>query len=106
MTKILKAEAENGKVTVTAGEVPQAQILSAGKAKSNGILLISEDQKVYIALPMESISQILDLLKESLNKITVASLGVPTQGWATTPTLPTDLTAVIQQISDLKGNLQ
>ena len=106
LTKILIATAENGKVSVESGKVPEANILSAGKAKSNGILMISEEQKFYIALPMESITQILELLNDALSKINMASLGVPTQGWASPPTLPTDLAAVIQQISQLKDNLQ
>lgn len=48
LTKILIAKAENGEVTVEAGKVPGAQILSSGKAASNGILIISEGNKVYI----------------------------------------------------------
>ena len=106
LTKILVATAENGKVSIEAGQVPDAKILSAGKAKSNGILIISEDNKVYIAIPMDSIGKILDLLKTALETITATSLGTPTQGWSVAPTLPTELVETIQAISDLKGNLQ
>jgi hypothetical protein len=62
MTKILSATAENGKVSVVTGDVPNVQILSAGKAASKGFLILNEDDKYYVAIPMESITQIIDNL--------------------------------------------
>jgi len=106
MADILEATAENGKVTAGGSEVPGVSILSSGKAKSSGYLILEKDKKVYVAIPIESITQTLDLLKSALSKITMASLGVPVQGWATPPTLPNDLMTATQEIDKLKDNLQ
>lgn len=106
LTKILIAKAENGVVTVEAGKVPGAQILSSGNAASSGVLIISEGSKIYIALPMDSITQLINSVDSLISKITVASLGIPTQGWATPPTLPADVLSVKQELAQLKENLQ
>ncbi len=106
LTKILIAKAENGDVTVESGKVPDAQILSSGKAASNGILIISEDNKIYIAIPMNSITQLISAVDDFISKITLASLGAPMQGWSAPPTLPTDVLPVKQALAQLKENLQ
>lgn len=105
LTKILIAKAENGEVTVEAGKVPGAQILSAGKAASNGILIISEGNKIYFALPMDSISGILDLMSELSNTLGTG-IAASNGGGAIAPTLATDMQALIQKINQLKENLQ
>ncbi|MDR0676641.1 MAG: hypothetical protein LBF97_06345 [Elusimicrobiota bacterium] len=124
MTTILNAKCENNKVETELdkmiGEIENCQILSQGKAKSEGIVIMSQDDAVYITIPITSLKNILDEVSnlasnvnDLISKITVASLGVPTQGWASPPTLPTALQSVSQaisqlqnKISELKENLQ
>lgn len=122
LTKILTAKAQNGEVSIVddasdkvsdtvsdkvCGKVPNADILSAGKAASKGILIISEDKKVYIALPMGSISKILDLLETAINKIVAdVPIVVPPAGGAVAARLSADMQPVIEQIKQLKENLQ
>jgi hypothetical protein len=123
LTKIFQAKAQNGKVSITDSitdavtdkvsnevcvKVPNADILSAGKAASKGILIISEDKKVYIALPMDSISKILDLLETAISKI-VADVPItiaPNTGAVVAAALYADMQPVINQIKQLKENLQ
>jgi hypothetical protein len=115
--KILSAQAQKNEVSVKdgdiSGKVPKVEILSVGKAESKGILIISQDKKVYIALPMDSISKILELLTDALSKISgdvPASINVPTQAGPVpvpvAPALKADMQSIIREIKDLKGNLQ
>ncbi|MDR0676043.1 MAG: hypothetical protein LBF97_03265 [Elusimicrobiota bacterium] len=120
MSKILQASCENLQVKVANQNVENVNILSSGKTKSNGYLMMDKSEFVYIAIPIESMKNILDEVSnlasnvnDLISKITVANLGVPTQGWASPPTLPTVLVSVSQaidklqsEINELKENLQ
>ncbi|MDR2426819.1 MAG: hypothetical protein LBD46_06565 [Endomicrobium sp.] len=103
--KILNATAENGEVSADAGKVPNAQILSAGKAKSAGILLISEEDKIYIAIAIDSMGKIIDSLISMTD--TIANGQWTGSGTvAPSPALVTQLGQLKTELNQLKENLQ
>lgn len=105
MSEILEATAENGEVKVVAGTVSGCRILSAGKAKSSGVILLIKGQKVYVAIPMDSISKILDLMADLANKVG-SGVVASNAGGPVAPDLMASMQSVAQEIKQLKGNLQ
>src|SRR5574344_2772152 len=106
---IFEAKASNGKVQIKIDEVwkdiSDVVILSQGKAESEGIVILEQLEGVYIAIPIGSIQNTLNNIKNVASAVknicsntTIASLGVPTMGWATPPTLPTTLQTVAKSI--------
>lgn len=105
-TKIFKAEAKDGKVFVSGKEVPQTEILSQGKAASKGVMLLNGPDKVYIAVPIGSLKEILDLIK-SLAAIAAGGILASNGGGnITTPDFTANMQKLAQAAGDLKDNLQ
>lgn len=72
-----------------------------------------KDKAVYITIPIESLQdildiscKILDMSSKIISKITVISLGLPTEGWAVPPSLPNDEAELLTEINTLKQEIQ
>ncbi len=105
-TIVVKATAASGKVTTEGGAVSGAEILSQGNMPSEGVLIISGDKVFYIAIPIESIKSILDLIGQVA---TVAASGIlPSNagGDITSSTFASQMAALAAQAQALKGQLQ
>lgn len=111
MTKILQASAEKSKVQVKAGIIKDCQILSAGIEKSKGIVILNENEKVYIAMPIESIKSVLDLITKladianNLASKLSADIMPSNQGGPVAPQLAADMSILQSQISQYKSEL-
>ncbi|MGB2579400.1 hypothetical protein AAIR98_001319 [Elusimicrobium simillimum] len=105
MTKILKANAKDGKVLINGQEVPGADILSQGKAASEGVIILNELEKVYIAMPMDSIKQLLTIVAALADGVG-GGVSAANGGGPIAPTLAADMAAISAKIDQLKGNLQ
>lgn len=105
-TKIFNATAKDGKVSVNGQEVPDTVILSQGKAASGGIMILNGTDKVYIAIPVESLKQILDLVINLANSAASGILAENGGGTITTPAFAADMADIAQSAAELKDNLQ
>lgn len=105
-TKIFKAEAKAGKVFVGGQEVPQTEILSQGKAASKGVMLLNGPDKVYIAVPVDSLKEILGLIKSLAATAAGGVLASNGGGNITTPDFAANMQKLAQAAEDLKDNLQ
>ena len=105
-TMALTATCKNGKVTVNGAEVPGAVILPAGKAKSNGMAILSGEKVFYIAVPVDTLADLIDLVGTLAD--TVASGVLPSNGGGaiTSGTFAADLAQIKTQLTQLKGAMQ
>ena len=99
--RALKAEVKNGKIYVDGAAVEDAVMLCEGKSESEGFFVIDKDKYFYLTKTTQDLTAALNLIIEALQKITLQSLGTPSQGWASPPTLPTDLITVIKKAQEL-----
>lgn len=86
--------------------VPETSILSDGKASSTGILIINDEKKIYIAIPIDSIKAIIDNISSLCDILSTGILASNGGGAITSPTFTTNLTALKNTLTALKGNLQ
>lgn len=105
-TKIFKAQAKGGKVFVNGQEVPQTEILSQGKAASKGVMLLNGKDKAYIAIPIDSLKEILALIKSLASIAAGGILASNGGGNITTPDFAANMQKLAQAAGDLKDNLQ
>lgn len=105
-TIVIKATAANGKITAENGAVNEAEILSQGTAKSEGVLIISGDKVFYIAIPIESIKNILDLIGQAADLAASGILPSNEGGNITSSTFAAQMQALAQQAHTLKEGLQ
>lgn len=105
-TKAFSAACESGKVTVNGAEVPDAVIVSAGKAKSQGVAIFSGAEVFYIAVPVETLSQLIELTAQLAQ--TVASGVLPSNGGGaiTSGSFSADLAQLKSTLNNLKGAIQ
>ncbi|WP_424244956.1 hypothetical protein Dip510_000064 [Elusimicrobium posterum] len=105
MTKVIKATAQNGKVFTEGKEVPAAHILSAGAAPSNGVLILNNLEKVYIAMPMQSIESLIDAVADLATAVG-DNVETANSGGPVAPTLKAAMQKAVQELNELKGKLQ
>lgn len=105
-SKVFTATAEGHKVFVNGQEVPQVNILSQGKAASSGIMILNGTDKVYIAIPVDNLKQILDLVINLANSAASGILAENGGGSITTPTFAADMADIALSAAELKDNLQ
>lgn len=114
MSKVLEATCSaSGEVRVGDVIVTNAVVLSLGKQASSGLLVLDKDRAWYlpssatdIETTLEKISMAIDKIGSILNSIGAGMTGPTT---APPPTLPTDVTALLQikaEIDQLKGALK
>lgn len=113
MSRIIPATCEAGTVTADGVEVEGAEILSSGEGASSGKLLIDGPTATYFTSNAPDISQTIDKINEALNKLVtiLTSIGAGMTGPTTAPppTLATDLseiTAIVSELTTLKGQLK
>lgn len=105
-TKIFKAQAKGGKVFVNGQEVPQTEILSQGQAESKGVMILNAKDKVYIAIPIDSLKEILALIKNLAETAASGVLASNGGGNITTPDYAANMQKLAQSAEALKDNLQ
>ena len=128
MSKILEATCDDqGKVTAEGVTIPEAEVLSAGKANSQGLLLLYKDKAYYLTIGVSDLETSLDKTSEALQSIsdaltkialTLTSIGAGMTGPTTAPppTLAADvaeitgkaseISAIKVEIDELKGALK
>lgn len=107
--KIFNASLKDGQVYIGDTPVPDATVLSQGAGNSSGILLLAENQCIYIAQISDDIKSALTLLADAFTKLStdvkVATGGTSDVGGAT-PTFQKDMQQVAQKLNDLAGGLK
>jgi hypothetical protein len=102
---ILEAIAEKGQVKTEGGKVPDAIIMSNGAAASKGFLFLHGNKAIYVALPMDTMTQILDLIKSLAQKVG-ADVAASNGGGPIAPALAADMEALSAEVEQLKENMQ
>lgn len=106
-SKILSASCQGGKVTTAEGaNVPDVKVLSAGAAKSEGVVLLSGPDTVYIAVPVGSLGELIDLVAQAVDAVSQGVLPSNAGGNITSPDFALQLAQVKQNLQKLKDNLQ
>lgn len=105
-TKILPASCQGGQVTAQGVNVPDVKILSAGAAKSEGVLLLVGPDTVYIAEPVGSLGELIDLVAQAVDAVSQGVLPSNAGGNITSPDFALQLAQVKQSLQQLKDNLQ
>lgn len=105
-TLVFNAECESGKVTVNGAEVPGATILSAGQEKSQGAAIFSAGSVFYIAVPLNTLDALIDLVGQLADAVANGVLPSNTGGPITAGTFTADLQKVKQDLQKLKGAKQ
>ena len=105
-TLVFSAECENGQVTVNGAPVPGAVVLSAGAAKSQGAALFSGASVFYIAVPMDTLDSLIDLVSQLADAVKNGVLASNAGGAITAPTFTAGLEQVKQNLQNLKGAKQ
>lgn len=100
MSKILEATCENGEVTCETQTIEDAEILSEGVKSSEGVLVIEEKKKTYIASNATDIKDLINALSDCLDKIVTIATGLDA---VTTP--PATQAANIAQLVTLNATL-
>lgn len=107
--KIFNASLKDGQVYIGDIPVPDATVLSQGTGNSSGILLLSENQCIYIAQISDDIKSALTLLANAFSTLStdveVATGGTSDVGGATI-TFQEDMQNVAKQLNDLAGRLK
>lgn len=107
MSKFFKATCDaSGKVFVEGYQIPEALLLSAGKAESQGTLFVDGELAVYLPIVFTDLETTLDKISQSLAQIASALTTVdakPTGGTGSA-TVAT-VTSQVAQINTLKSEL-
>ena len=105
-TKAINAACESGKVTVNGVVVPEAVIVSSGQAKSQGVALFSGADVFYVAVPVETLSQLIDLTAKLTQAVSSGVLSANAGGPITSGSFAADLAQLKASLDELKGNIQ
>lgn len=114
MAKILDATADaDGKVTAGGVEVDIAEILSAGKQASAGIIIFDGSKAWYFPSSATDIATLIEKSADAITKIAniLTAIGGQMTGPTTAPppTLASDVAAVnmvVSELNELKGALK
>ena len=101
-TQVFNAACENGQVTVNGVPVPGAVVLSAGAAKSQGAALFSGPSVFYIAVPMDTLDSLIDLVSQLADAVKNGVLASNAGGAITAPTFAAGLEQIKQNLQTLK----
>lgn len=105
-TKAINAACESGTVTVNGVVVPEAVIVSAGQAKSQGVALFSGEKVFYVAVPVETLSRLIDLTAKLTQAVSSGVLSANAGGPITSGSFAADLAKLKASLDELKGNIQ
>lgn len=105
-TKTISATCEGGKVFVEGQEVPQAVILSAGQAKSAGCAVFSGSDVFYVAVPVDTLTQIISLVSNLTDTLSAGIMASNGGGPITSDSFSAGLAALKVELIKLKGAMQ
>lgn len=105
-TKAINAACESGKVSVNGAEVPGTVVLSAGQAKSQGVALFSGADVFYVAVPVDTLSQLIDLTAQLAQAVASGVLSGNGGGPITSGNFAADLAQLKSALTELKGAMQ
>lgn len=105
-TKAINAACESGTVTVNGVVVPEAVIVSAGRAKSEGVAFFSGEKVFYVAVPVETLSQLIGLTAQLAQAVSSGVLPSNAGGPITSGSFAADLAKLKASLDELKGNIQ
>lgn len=105
-TKTISATCEGGKVFINGAEVPQAVILSAGVAKSQGCAVFSGGQVFYVAVPVDTLTQIISLVSNLTDTLSAGIMASNGGGPITSDSFSAGLAALKAELIKLQGGMQ
>lgn len=105
-TKVFEASCSLDNVSVEGNVIPEVKILSAGKSLSNGLLIVNGADKIYIAIPIDSIKSFIDNVSNLIDTLSSGILPSNSGGQITSGTFTSDLAAIKSALTTLKGALQ
>ena len=105
-TLVFKATCANGVVKIDGVELPDAVILSAGQADSQGAAIISGGEAFYVAVPIGTLTQLINLVAQLAQTVSTGVLSSNGGGAITSGTFAADLMNLKSQLDQLKGNMQ
>lgn len=104
MSKTLEASCVAGVVTTGLSVVPAARVLSEGVSASDGILILDEEEKVYIAKTSGDLKTTLEKIASALGSIASALTTLDGKPLGTLAPLPAAV-AEIAQVTALQAEL-
>lgn len=87
-------------------EVPQAVVLPAGQGKSTGCAIFSAENVFYVAIPVETLTQLIGLVSTLTDTLSAGIMASNTGGPITSATFAADLAELKAQLNKLKGGMQ
>lgn len=112
MSRVLEGSCNASVVTVD-GQVVEASILSKGLGESSGVAIIDKDKVYYLTSNADDLDLTIEKLNSSLTKLIsiITAIGAGMTGPTTAPpgTLAADLaeiTAIVTELTTLKGSLK
>lgn len=105
-TKVIDASCASDVVSINGQTISDVKILSAGKSSSSGILIINGNDKIYVAIPIDSIKSFIDNVNNLIDKLSSGILPSNSGGQITSGSFTSDLAAVKSALTTLKGALQ
>lgn len=94
-----------GKITADGGEVIDCPVLGEG-GDSEGVIVMAEDELIYIPKRSPDLSQTLQLLSTTLSTIASGVYQANMGGDITSPTFAKELADLKTQVDELKGKLK
>ena len=105
-SRAINAVCENGKVSVNGAEVPGAVILSAGQARSQGFAIFSGPDVFYVAVPIKTLSSLIDLTAQLTQAVASGVLASNGGGPITSSSFSADLAQLQSALNELEGAMQ
>lgn len=105
-TIVCKASCKSNTVTVDGVELPGAEILSAGQAQSQGIAILCGGDAFYVAIPKETLAQLISLMRTLVQTVQTGILPSNGGGAIVDGTFATQLAALKQQLDTLGEQIQ
>lgn len=103
---IFNADCKSGIVYVNGKVIDGVEIASQGQAASKGFMFLNGEKKVYFAVPIESLKEILDLLRELSGIVSSGVLPKNGGGDITAPDFASAMAALSEKAKALKEALQ
>lgn len=105
MIKVFEAS-YNGAAVLVGGKPVNVPILGEGLGVSNGYLVISEDEAVYLPKTTPDIKEFIEIVSASLSIIQSGIFNSNLGGDIKQPTFDNDIIGQKQKLEDLKGRLR
>lgn len=103
--KIFEARRKEGVITADGGAVIDCPVLGEG-GDSEGVIVMAEDELVYIPKRSPDLSQTLQLLSTTLSTIASGVYQANMGGDITSQTFAQELANIKKQVDELKGKLK